>query len=149
MKRTKQMHEEVDKELLENANQEEELSVEEKIKATGYIDLSKANDTRIIVLLSLVFVVIIFLLSVFFPAPKEEKQEESTTESQALDVDYDTGFAKVEGEVYYYPHGIYNGAYKGFYEVGGNTYYFDEEGKQVTGWCKIEGKDYFFGKTVF
>lgn len=119
-------------------------SVARKVKETRYPNLIDANNTKVIVLLSLVFVILIFVLSILFPAEQEQEEAKETTEYRTLNVDPETGFAKMEDAVYYYPKGINFDYYVGWYTLDEDTYYFDEKGKLVTGWQQVDGELRFF-----
>ncbi len=93
--------------MKDNSNEE----VRKKIAATRYPNISKANNTKIIVLGSLAAILLIFILSILFPPDNnteqtteastesssfEESTEEATTEKQI-----ETGWQTIDGYVKY------------------------------------------------
>lgn len=54
-----------------------------------------------------------------------------------------TGWQKING-MYYYFRG-WGGMYRStFFQLGGETYYADADGKMVTGWLSKENQWYYF-----
>lgn len=62
-------------------------SVEQQEEKAGYPDISKAN-TKVIVILSFLFVLLIFLLSVFMPEEKTEEKKAAPKQSESTCYSY-------------------------------------------------------------
>ncbi|MBQ8085184.1 MAG: serine hydrolase [Lachnospiraceae bacterium] len=80
--------------------------VKEQIENTAYPNLSKANNTKIIVIGSLAAIILIFILSILFPsnndneATDESSAKEVTTEN-TTEKQVDTGWHTIDGELRY------------------------------------------------
>lgn len=80
--------------------------VKKQIESTAYPNLSKADNTKIIVIGSLAAIILIFILSILFPTNNDN---ESTGESSATEVttenttekQIDTGWQTIDGELRY------------------------------------------------
>lgn len=122
-------------------------SSEDTPKNVGYPDLSGGN-TKIIVILSFIFVLLILLLSILFPAQEtnhEPTTEEATTENEIISGrNPATGFSVIDDKTYYYPDNeVY---FSGWYQIDDTIYYFSEDGAMATGWCSLEGHQYYFNE---
>lgn len=126
----------------------------------GYPDISKAN-TKTIVIISLICILLIFLLSIFIPEPSDNGETSSqsgttgstteiTTEvpdteeaSQGL---FDMGSipASVTTEVFNMQ--IVSKPRTGFATIEENTYYFNSDQTRFTGWLMIDDTSYYFGE---
>lgn len=110
-------------------------------------------DTKKVVLLSLLFVVLIFILCVLFPQTPADNTPDKTTEDTNIttedvisaNTDPVTGFTTLDGNVYYYPDG--KTMYTGWYKTDNASYYFDTDGTMMTGWYSYAGHYYFFDET--
>ena len=92
-------------------------------------DEATKRNTRFIVVVSLICILLILLLSILFPSStggQTEPTTEATTEEISTSTDPKTGFTKVEGKVYCFnKDGI---LVTGWYIANGHTYYFNEDG---------------------
>ena len=126
----------------------------------AYPDISKVN-TKTVVILSLICVVLIFFLSIFFPSktentsstteitteqtnPKATSEEVTTTEG-LLDMSIqDVNKTSEVSEVFSFPR--LTPAAPGFQAIGGNTYYLVRYSTPYTGWLKLANGTYHFDK---
>lgn len=126
----------------------------------AYPDISKVN-TKTVVILSLICVVLIFFLSIFFPSktentsstteitteqtnPKATSEEVTTTEG-LLDMSIqDVNKTSEVSEVFSFPR--LTPAAPGFQTIGGNTYYLVRYSTPYTGWLKLANGTYHFDK---
>lgn len=83
--------------------------VKKKIEATRYPNISKANNTKIIVIGSLIAILLIFILSILFPpdnntenagASTNESTTEATTEA-TTEKEVETGWQTIDGKTKY------------------------------------------------
>ena len=83
--------------------------VKKKIEATRYPNISKANNTKIIVIGSLIAILLIFILSILFPpdnntenagASTSETTTETTTEA-TTEKEIKTGWQTIDGKTKY------------------------------------------------
>lgn len=138
------------KEREQQTQQKEQPSTNQQANAqtvenVGYPDISKAN-TKVIVVVSLIFVLIILFLSILFPSSETEQQDsttEATTENEiTANKDAKNGFTIIDNETFYYPDD--ETKYTGWYKINDATYYFDEDGVMATGWYTLDGHQYYF-----
>ena len=110
-------------------------------------DEATKNNTRFIVVVSLICILLILLLSVLFPSSTDSQTEpttEATTEEISAGTDPKTGFTKVEGKVYRFEQ---DGTFHtGWYRINDDIYCFNKDGVLVTGWYITNGHTYYFNE---
>lgn len=128
----------------------------------AYPDISKAN-TKMIVILSLICIVLIFFLSIFFPSKTENTgsttkitteqseqiptSEEVTTTQGLLDMSIqDTNTAKTSEFLEVFSIPLFTPASPGFHTIHGNTYYLVRYSTPYTGWLQLSDATYYFDK---
>lgn len=134
----------------DSANTDQEQNV-------AYPDISKVN-TKTVVILSLICVVLIFFLSIFFPSKTENTDattritteqsptsEEVTTTEGLLDMSIQntektSEFSEVFSVCQLTP------ASPGFHTIHGNTYYLVRYSTPYTGWLRLADATYYFDK---
>ena len=150
--------EQTNNEPVNNTTAEEQQNV-------AYPDISKAN-TKTIVIISLICIVLIFFLSVFFPDKTKDNTNttspKATTEQSVKDRESTEDITTTEGLL---DMGLLNNlepnasadteafsftplseAAPGFCTINGNTYYLVRYSNHVTGWMKINRDQYYFDK---
>ena len=111
-------------------------------KPIGYPDISKAN-TKMIVIVSFICILIIFLLSVLIPdTSNTEDTSTSPDNSENTIEETKPGFTSYENDTYYYTEN--NTPVAGWLMIDDVSYLFREDGTMVTGWYVTEGKQYYF-----
>lgn len=111
-------------------------------KPIGYPDISKAN-TKMIVIVSLICILIIFLLSVLIPdTSNTEDTNTSPDNSENTIEETKPGFTSYENDTYYYTEN--NTPVAGWLMIDDVSYLFREDGTMVTGWYVTEGQQYYF-----
>ncbi|MBR1597915.1 MAG: serine hydrolase [Lachnospiraceae bacterium] len=79
-------------------------NVNDKIASTGYPNLSRANNTKIIVVGSLAAILLIFILSILFPSDNtndSSTSETETTTEATTEKPIDTGWQEIDGAIRY------------------------------------------------
>ena len=126
----------------------------------AYPDISKVN-TKTVVILSLICVVLIFFLSIFFPSKTENTDattritteqseqsptsEEVTTTEGLLDMSIqNTEKTSESSEVFSVCQ--LTPASPGFHTIHGNTYYLVRYSTPYTGWLRFADATYYFNK---
>jgi hypothetical protein len=145
---------------VKNTEFEEEVkSVQEQVENTAYPDISKA-DTKKIVIVSFIVVIIIFLLSIFLPASASATEKTSDVEKtsameQASDaenasvtegisvatldeVDTDNvRFSFMDTLIAFEPE-------SGFATKGQDVFYYGNDTTAYTGWLELDENTYYF-----
>lgn len=110
-------------------------------------DEATKRNTRFIVVVSLICILLILLLSILFPSSTDSQTEpttEATTEEISTSTDPKTGFTKVEGKVYRFEKD--GTLHTGWYRINDDVYCFNKDGVLVTGWYIANGHTYYFNE---
>lgn len=110
-------------------------------------DEATKRNTRFIVVVSLICILLILLLSILFPSSTGSQTEpttEATTEEISTSTDPKTGFTKVEGKVYRFEED--GTLHTGWYRINDDVYCFNKDGVLVTGWYIANGHTYYFNE---
>jgi hypothetical protein len=138
---------------------EEVKSVQEQVENTAYPDINKA-DTKKIVIVSFIVVIIIFLLSIFVPAnasatEKTSDEEKTSSTEQASDVENasvtegisvaildevnidNVRFSFMDTLIAFEPE-------SGFATKGQDVFYYGNDTTAYTGWLELDENTYYF-----
>ena len=143
-----------------NTANEQTVDIEQLEKEAGYPDISKAN-TKTVVILSLVSILILLLLSIFVPTPEQDNTTSEQTSTEATSEAtknqtseetqpglFDMGTndtTSVIAEVFSIPS--LPEAEPGFLTINNHTYYLlDDEQRFLTGWLNLNGICYYFNE---
>ncbi len=110
-------------------------------------DEATKRNTRFIVVVSLICILLILLLSILFPSSTGSQTEpatEATTEEISTSTDPKTGFTKVAGKVYRFEED--GTCHTGWYRINDDVYCFNKDGVLVTGWYIANGHTYYFNE---
>ncbi|MGN0153612.1 MAG: serine hydrolase [Lachnospiraceae bacterium] len=145
----------------ENTDTKQSADAENMEAQVGYPDISKAN-TKMIVIVSFIFVVIIFLLSIFVP---DSSKEDTTTQQDittAISTELTTEvFKELDSSEHFdmsstedatqtsADTGVFNifelpEPQPGFTTINGNTYYLTNNKSRFSGWLNVDDTCYYF-----
>lgn len=124
----------------------------------GYPDISKAN-TKTVVIISLICVLLIFFLSIFIQEPASDGESSSQSESTGSTTEittelqdteessqslFDMGSTSTSATTEVFSMQILSKPRTGFTTIEGDTYYINSDQTSLTGWLKINDTSYYF-----
>lgn len=134
---------------------QEESVTEQQV---GYPDISRAN-TKTVVIISLICILLIFFLSIFIPEPSSDgeasSQSETTSSTTEITTEapvteessqnlFDMGSTPTSATTEVFSMQLFSEPRTGFATIEEDTYYINSDQTRFTGWLMIDDTSYYF-----